>query len=431
MKKSNLLLVIFALAVSNAFAQITDGIVLQPTHIIGKRINSSGEIIKTLESDFSYSGDGKPAEYLFSEYALRTNYSFEGDYLIKEYTMHNGGWPVFGESLNYEYEDGRVKTITHLWGQMNANEYWQYEYYEDGRLKQMDYEEDIITPSEYHQHYLYDYENEGRTKIESYWTSWPIEGTVLRRKTTSQYDELFRVVTENVENYSVEGDLTSSRMTTYSYTESGKEESRIEQVLTNGEWVNSTIQRFTYDDLDQIIEQENGSWSASNGDWEITRKIIFEFSEDGKTYTVSFYKKSEEQWVWDVFNNQTILFPSYLKIQQRALRYYMYEDMNGGGSINQFEFMLEAFEEPVYLNVTEDKENACVAYPNPGNSVVKLETNTMDAVVRFYDLQGKLMVTKPFDFNIEVSTENWPSGMYVWEIWHGNQKEASGKWIKE
>ena len=99
--------------------------------------------------------------------------------------------------------------------------------------------------------------------------------------------------------------------------------------------------------------------------------------------------------------------------------------------INQFEFMLEAFEEPVCLNVTEDKENACVAYPNPGNSVVKLETNTMDAVVRFYDLQGKLMVTKPFDFNIDVSTENWPSGMYVWEIWHGNQKEASGKWIKE
>lgn len=429
--KKILLSIICLMTATVGYAQSTDGIVLQPTHIIGKRINSSGEIIKTLESDFSYSGDGKPAEYLFSEYALRTNYSFEGDYLIKEFTMHNGGWPVFGESLNYEYEDGRVKTITHLWSQMNANEYWQYEYYEDGRLKQMDYEEDIITPSEYHQHYLYDYENEGRTKIESYWTSWPIEGTVLRRKTTSQYDELFRVVTENVENYSVEGDLTSSRMTTYSYTESGKEESRIEQVLTDGEWVNSTIQRFTYDDLDQIIEQENGSWSASNGDWEITRKIIFEFSEDGKTYTVSFYKKSEEQWVWDVFNNQTILFPSYLKIQQRTLRYYMYEDMNGGGSINQFEFMLEAFEEPVYLNVTEDKENACVAYPNPGNSVLKLETNTMDAVVRFYDLQGKLMVTKPFDFNIEVSTENWPEGIYLWEIWHDNQKEACGKWVKE
>ena len=42
-----------------------------------------------------------------------------------------------------------------------------------------------------------------------------------------------------------------------------------------------------------------------------------------------------------------------------------------------------------------------------------------------------MVVARPFDFSTEIGTEGWPSGMYLWEIWDGNQKEASGKWIKE
>ena len=72
----------------------------------------------------------------------------------------------------------------------------------------------------------------------------------------------------------------------------------------------------------------------------------------------------------------------------------------------------------------------CV-YPNPGSDNLKVETPVEDAVIRFYNLQGQLMLARPFDFSTEISAEDWPSGMYLWEIWHDSQKEACGKWVKE
>ena len=41
------------------------------------------------------------------------------------------------------------------------------------------------------------------------------------------------------------------------------------------------------------------------------------------------------------------------------------------------------------------------------------------------------MKAKMFDFNTSIDAQNWPSGIYLWEVWHDNQKEASGKWVKE
>ena len=54
-----------------------------------------------------------------------------------------------------------------------------------------------------------------------------------------------------------------------------------------------------------------------------------------------------------------------------------------------------------------------------------------DCVVRFYDLNGHLILAKPFDFATDVATDNWTPGLYLWEIWNGTQRQASGKWVKE
>ena len=47
-------------AMCPAQAQWMDNIIAQPTHVVGKRINASGEVTSTLESDFTYDENGRP-----------------------------------------------------------------------------------------------------------------------------------------------------------------------------------------------------------------------------------------------------------------------------------------------------------------------------------------------------------------------------------
>ena len=67
---------------------------------------------------------------------------------------------------------------------------------------------------------------------------------------------------------------------------------------------------------------------------------------------------------------------------------------------------------------------------NPGKDMITVSAQTENAVIRFYDMQGHLLIAKPFDFNTTVNTGDWTPGMYFWEIWNSTQKEASGKWMK-
>ena len=87
-------------------------------------------------------------------------------------------------------------------------------------------------------------------------------------------------------------------------------------------------------------------------------------------------------------------------------------------------------EKPTYGTV-EHESLACCVYPNPGNGNIRIEAPAEGAVIRFYDLQGRLMKAKMFDFQTDINTEDWPIGVYLWEIWYDSQKETNGKWIKE
>ena len=72
-----------------------------------------------------------------------------------------------------------------------------------------------------------------------------------------------------------------------------------------------------------------------------------------------------------------------------------------------------------------------ILYSNSSNNAVTVKAPTENAVIRFYDLQGRLLLAKPFDFNTTISTSQWTPGIYLWELWNGTRKEASGKWVKE
>lgn len=429
MKKQSLMLIISVLMAGFAYAQVGDNMMLQPTHVIGRRINANGAITKEFLSDFLYTDNGKITRYEFPEYALTANFGYAEDFLTQESVFHQGGQHPFYETTNFTYENGQIKSIDHWMNQMGLSQHWLYSYYDDGRLARKDQMEE--GDGDFHMHWLYDYGEDGRTVIESYWTSWVPQGMVLRKRTTSHYNDEYVLQSSLAESYNVAGELTSTQLTIYTYALNGMIEKEITQTLTDGEWMNTSIVDYGYDIYNRLAVRIEGTWDAEHGEWVDTKKIAFGFSEDGRLYTVSFFKKVDEEWQWDVFNNQTVLFGSELKAQQRMVGYMAYESFHGQGNVNQFEFTLEEMNKPIYMGEEENQHLSCGVYPNPGRHKLNVVAPIENSIIRIYNLQGQLIMVRPFDFATEISTEKLSSGVYLWEIWHNTQKQASGKWVKE
>lgn len=435
MKKHLLTLMIVALALSTQ-AQSGNDTIAQPSLFVGRRLNASGEVIKEYNGSFSYSPEGKLKRFNFPQLFLNAVYGYEGDFLSYEWINHSGGYPQLGEDLTYRYyDDGKIKSIFHAWDAMNSNECWIYTYDDSGRLVRKDYGVNSANINNYIL-YEYHYSDEGMTRIASSYIR-ALQGYqfvwAVNRTYTSQYSPDYMLLSERTDAYNYEGggELIASKLVTYSYTPSGKEEETVTQTLTDGEWVNTSIKRYVYNDFGRVIEQQNGVWSQEDEDWNINRKVEFALSDDRLTYTVTFLKKSGENWVWDVFYNQTLFFESQLKEQQRALGYFVFEDMCGSANINQFEFQMRYTQTPIYMDAKDHSSLCYAVYPNPGKETVCITAPVENTVVRVYDMQGRLLLAKPFDFNISINTSDWAPGVYLWEIWNGTQKEAVGKWVKE
>ena len=428
MKKTVLVLVISLIAISG-YAQSMDGIIAQPTHVIGKRINASGQITYSLEADFTYDEEGKFFRFLLPNYNLSSAFVYDGNYLSFNCTSHNGGYPSNMECIEYTYEEGRIKHISHEWDQMNAPKHWEYSYSGDGRLRQIDYSEGYEI--NYQQHYIYEYENGGNTVIENHWTSW--DGMKLRKKTIKRYDDKFNLSTVLVEAYSASGVLAGSTLETYTYTLEGFIDTQTTQSLIDKEWVNTGIQRFVYDSFGRMVEQQNGAWSDEIGDWDITKTITFEYKDMGDTaiYTVSFYKKSGENWVWDVFDNQTILFGSHLKNQQKSLAYFDFEDYNGSGQINQFEFTFVDTPEPNYMDVEDNEQMPCTVHPNPTTGRVVVTGENLLHAEAVNVLGQRVAAAKGEGETLQLDLSHLPAGVYFVSVTDDEGRKCVRKVVKE
>lgn len=432
MKKIYVSLLIAILSTSWLMAQEPGDSFAQPAEFFGRKINASGEVTKEYEASFSYASDGKLNVFRFPEWIVTSSFRYENDCLTAVTTNHSGDWPHYSVVHSYTYEEGRVKTEADEWYGMGLSQYYEYEYYEDGRLYKKHYA--AGNPDEEYAYSTFEYDNDYKTRIEAY-TGQGFIGTSLiwfvMRRTTSQYDDSYRLLSEQTENYDEYGTQTSSKKKDYTYTPDGKVETEVSQTLTDNEWVNSSIHRYIYDEAGNLTEQQDGAWSTTLNDWNITKKTVHEYSQRDMTYTVSFYKKSGDNWVWDTFNAQKIFFAPELYWQQRSLDCFAYEELFGSAQINQFEFDMVFTKTPTYVSAEEKDAEACHVYPNPGSNEITIKAPMENSVIRFYDLQGRLLLAKPFDFSTTIGTGGWSQGVYLWEIWNGTQKEATGKWVKE
>ena len=430
MKQSSLTIALEFLALGSGYAQQKkEDTFAQPTHVEGRRINAEGETTRTFVADYTYYDDGKVKLFEFPDFHVVSGYAFDGDYMVSNCTSHASGYPYYMDCLRYTYEEGKIVHIVHSWDQMNAPENWQYTYDEFGRLKQKDYCEGYEVS--YHEHYIYEYDDKCNIVTEGHWTSWT--GMKLEKKTVFHYDDSYVLETKLVENYNGTGVMTSSSLTTYTYTPAGDVKEQLTQTLVDEEWVNSSIQRYVFDEQYRVVEQQNGSWSEEDCDWNITKKITFEYEavEDGYLYTVSFYKKIGEEWVWDVFNNQTILFGSQLKNQQSCLRFFVYEIMAGSGQINQFEFTFVDTPEPNYMNVEDTQQMPCTVHPNPTTGLVTITGKNLKQAEVLNALGQRVATIAGEGNTFSIDIAKLPAGVYFVTVSDTEGRKCVRKVVKE
>ena len=410
-------------------SQNGNDMVAQPTHVVGRCFNADGEITRELVSDFSYLEDGKLFRYAFPGYLITTTYTYDGDYITEERINHAGGYPEYNEINQFTYENGLIKTITHLQDQMGYCRYVLYTYYDDGRLEKEEQKDE--GDSDYRRHWIYEYPGDGRTVIQSYYTSYPAQGTILWKKSTSQYDEQYRLSSVLVEKYDEAGETTSTSQTGYTYTDGGQLEKTVTQSLDNGTWVNASITQYAYDG-ERLVEKLDGSWDGETGEWNFSRKITFDYANDGLTYRVSFHKKSGGNWVWDVFNNQTVLFGDIFKAQQRMLGYMAYDDMFGHGDVNQIEFSMEWTKQPEYLDTEEKAALQVSAFPNPVTDELYLQCSPDARIARveLYDMEGRLVVSEHGGTD-RIGMEGLAPGIYAIRVTLGDGTSFTDKVVKQ
>jgi hypothetical protein len=305
-----------------------------------------------------------------------------------------------------------------------------YSYYDNGQLARKDQKEE--DDDDFHRHWVYEYENEGKTVIESYYTSWVSQGLLLRKRTINQHDDNYILLSSYTESYNESSELTLTTQTNYNYTE-GMLDTKITQRLIDDEWINTSIVQYGYDDENRLVEQLDGTWNDDDGEWNFTKKITFEISEEGHTYIVSFYKKNGNDWVWDIFDNQTILFGSNLQAQQRALGYFVYEEMNEPGRINQFEFTLIDTPEPIYLDVEEAKESPAFAiiHPNPTTGLVTISGEKLHLAEVVNTLGQHVLTVNGEGNELHIDMAALPVGVYFVNVTDEEGRKCVRKVVKE
>ena len=343
MKKLVTIAMMMVLGMSAVLSQSIDDTIFLPNHVMGRTINPSGVVTNQYSADFQYNSEGLLSSFEYPEHNLTSRLVYDNNYLssITAHGYYNGGYGVdYTWDQVLEFENGLIQM--ELFQEFEATfgnydrDYQFYYYNDEGQLIR---KEQGYSPNNICHIWTYTYDDQGKTDSMFYYISWGCPGlTKLSGVYNYQYENglLQEILIEEYDDVNHNYDTWFTKKQVYSYTEDGKLASEIKQDLVDGEWVNNTIHINLYDAYGKIIEQQNGTWSESLNDWDITKKVIHEYSMTDMTYTVSFYKKSGDEWVWDYFWRQTLFFEPELKWQQNLLATFFY----GDSYINQIEFSM-------------------------------------------------------------------------------------------
>jgi hypothetical protein len=325
---------------SAGFSQLLYDTLALPNHIVGRSMNEEGEITKEYPADFTYYSNNNLSSFVFPEYEVNSEFFYDQGLLNFNVTTYSllEYHEQYYITHEYEYENGLLQRENNYEIEYTyQNDYYQFiDYYYDEEERLLK-KEDSTGIGQRHR-WLYDYQNNGKTLILTYYIK-HFGNYYISKVSTYQYDDdnLLREVL--IENHDIfNGNINEITKQTYTYTERKKPASEIKQTLVDNEWVNTTIHNYIYGNNGRIAEQQDGVWSEELNDWDITNKVTHEYSNSNTTYTVSFYKKSGNDWVWDDFRGQKLFFEPELKWQQNQLKLFFFGDFYH--RINQIEFSM-------------------------------------------------------------------------------------------
>ena len=295
-----------------------------PDHISGQKLNIWGEVTYEYPSEFIYNQDGILMNYTFTG-CVSTNYSFE-HFPSRPSTIHStyAGHPYLTEDCVFNYNTfDQIIYYSQTWNQVYDGGYAEYFYDDNHRL----YQKMTTRDDGYILNYQYEYEDGNRTQIES--LSVGSENNLrLYSITTNHYNTRHQVIDSQTDIYNNSGVVALRTLQTFSYTAHHKTDSIVTQQFTDGNWTNSAVAHYVYDEKDRVVEYQTGAWSADNSIWNITKKTIYHFDDDAQILTISFLKKNADEWAWDVFSDQTLFFDPNLDVWQRACNNYSNNNVN-------------------------------------------------------------------------------------------------------
>lgn len=430
-------LFICAFAIGSTYARSLNDSIAQPSHVTLIRHDASGEVLSSSYRDFGYYGDGKLKTFNYP--GMGKTYYYDGDFLTK-LTIRNGTeHPVYHETFRYYYENDKVSSIYHDGDEYGITHSYRIGFTYDayGRLEKKElfdyyyswaYETDSLWS-----YWTYEYFDNGKTRKETMYEYPYSKEYALISIETYRYDDDYRLV--SIQKDSETSPLT---LTTYTYTDNGELETETKQNWEDGQWVNASKYVNVFDFEGRIEEHQMGEWSGN--EWNLNKKALYVYDANGPCKNISIFRETEDLLAWD-YEDDTVIYnvtyPYYpfkksIPVFNNPLLSMQESDLPGTCAYyNEMEIEYIYTQTPTYNSVEEKDNEACKVYPNPGNGFVTVTAPFERSVIRFYDLQGRLVHAQLFDFQTNISTADWKSGLYLWEIWQDTQKAASGKWVKQ
>ena len=373
-----------------------------PDHVIARKYNAENQVTNEYVSDFSYDHNGVLNRYLASD--RNCYFSFiEYPSMPSSITVYFlGSHPETTETIHFTYEDDhQIRHCDHYLGNSyydELNNHYDY-YYTNHRLYQKDSKSFEDGEWMLWGRNRYAYENGNKTQIDSAYTG-SYNNIRLSTVTTNIYDDAHRLQMTQTVSFNASGEITSRTKKIYTYTANNNTDTIITQTLSDGEWVNSGIAHYIYDFKNRVIEYQTGSWSSENAGFDITKKVLYDFNDETQKVTISFRKKSNGEWTWDVFSGQSLFNNSQLYEWQRQLASY------SSSQVNQFEISMHyntiEQEFPIlsewYYEITDDNGN--VTYQHlEYQSDTTINNDKAKVIVRtnqIYDKKGQIEITHEY-----------------------------------
>lgn len=413
---------------NHTLAQLPFDSIAQPAKIIGKIYNDEGQCVDERTFQFTYNKEGQLTRVQrdFSSFTV----SYENGFVHKVHANHFVEHGALYETKTYTYQNGLL--TQHEYTDSDNTTIYRYTYDDSGNLIKMDlrdkYSQNVVS------HYFYEYADQGKTKIESYYYGLEIDdediGMKLKRRTTWRYNNRLFLTERMTDIFDTQGNLKNSTRVVKNYFDNDLVESETSQILKDGQWVNTEVVHYVLDEKGRVAERETGSWSETQNKWSYTHKTVYEYNEAGNCQKVSFFQQKDGQWTQGRFEDSPLWFDATFDLAQEATQKLCVEEYDTL-DFSELEISYTNTKRPFYHTTETYIPLKCEVFPNPGSDIVTVSASLENGIIRFYDTQGRMVYEAPFDFRANINTGDWTAGIYVWEIWRDSLRKAYGKWVKK